>query len=290
MIQKRFWCAAAFTGLIAILAAPARASAQATGSVEFAARVEATGGQPEPVRQLTFYLLRKSVEDIRKEAEQSTPGTDIDKFIDGLNVSPELKAWMRKHHSVRLNGTEFLKSLTVDDVVGIPEFFKAYMTHNEAYRGLGFPEPKFKEKDQKSNPEKYQEQKKQYDEAVRKYIAANMDTVQGMDLEMVDLDPWARWSSMERKQRQGLEARVFQLAEQRYVVARTQTDLDGRGSFSGIAPGTYWIGLFGAEAISGDVHLRWDLPITVRQGQTASVELSNVNAARPTSAALNSDN
>ena len=34
--------------------------------IEFAAHVAPTGGQPEPVRQLTFYLLRKSLEDIRE--------------------------------------------------------------------------------------------------------------------------------------------------------------------------------------------------------------------------------
>ena len=122
---------------------PARLAAQSTGRVEFAARVAATGGQPEPVRQMTFYLLRKSMEDIRAEALQSTPATDLDKFIDGLGVSPELKTWMTKHHSVRLSGEEFTKSLTPEDIVDIPEYFKAYMTHNEDFRGVGFPEPKF---------------------------------------------------------------------------------------------------------------------------------------------------
>ena len=91
---------------------------------------------------------------------QTAPAPDLDKFIDGLDVSPELKAWMKKHHSVQLSGEDFTKSLTPDDIVDIPEFFKAYMTHNEAYRGIGFPEPKFKEKDLKSNPEKYKRRRK----------------------------------------------------------------------------------------------------------------------------------
>ncbi len=64
---------------------------------------------------------------------------------------------MKKHHSVRLSGEDFTKSLTPEDIVDIPEFFKAYMAHNEAYRGVGFPEPKFKEKDRNSNPEKYKD-------------------------------------------------------------------------------------------------------------------------------------
>ena len=274
--------------MIALL--PAHLAAQSTGRIEFVARVAPTGGQPEPVRQLTFYLLRKSVEDIRAEASQTAPAPELDKFIDGLSVSPELKAWMKKHHSVRLSGEDFTKSLTPEDIVDIPEFFKAYMTHNEAYRGVGFPEPKFKEKDRKSNPEKYKAQKEEYEAAVRKFIAAAPDTKQGMDLELIDLNPYPKWESLEGKQRQLLDARAFQLAQERYLVARTDTDLDGHGSFAGIAPGNYWIGMIGAEAISGDVRLQWDFPVTVRQGETASVELSNLNAVRPNTTAQNSNN
>jgi hypothetical protein len=269
---------------------PAHLAAQSAGQIEFVAVVTPSGGQPEPVRQLTFYLLRKSVEDIRAEAAQAAPAGDLDKFIDGLGVSPELKAWMHKHHSVRLNGDEFTKSLTADDIVDTHEFFKAYMDHNEAYRGAGFPEPKYKAKDKTANPEKYQAQKDQYEAAVRQFIGAHMERVQGIDLELVDVNPYAKWQALESKQSQGLDTRTFQLAEERYFVARTETSLDGRGSFSGVAPGRYWISMFGTEAISGDVHLHWDLPVTVRAGQTASVELSNLNAARPAATAQNSEN
>ena len=281
--------AALFLGSLMIVL-PARLAAQSTGRVEFAARVAATGGQPEPVRQMTFYLLRKSMEDIRAEALQSTPATDLDKFIDGLGVSPELKTWMKKNHSIRLSGGDFTKSLAPEDIVDIPEYFTAYMTHNEAYRGAGFPEPKFKDKDRDSNPEKYKAEKEQYKAAVRKFIAGAPNTVQGMDLELIDVNPYAKWVSLENKQRRLLETRAFQLAEERYLVARTDSDLDGRGSFAGIAPGNYWIGMFGAEAISGDVHVHWDFHVTVRPGDTARVELSNFNAAKPSFEAQNSNN
>ena len=289
MHKRSYFCALAVIAgcFFSLRAAPV--AAQSAGNVEFVARVEPAGGDPEPVRQLTFYLLRKSVADIRQESLQAEPFTNVDQFIDTLSFTPQLKAWMHKHHTARLTGEEFIKSVTADDVVDIPEFFKAYMTHNEAFRGMGFPEPKFKEKDKTANPEKYKDQKDMYEAAVRKYIGANMTTIQGMDLELVDANPYPRWESLERKQRQTLDARAMQLAEQRYVVARTQTDLDGHGSFAGVAPGNYWIGMLGVEAISGDVRLHWDLPVTVRPGQTASVELSNVNAARP-ALALNSDN
>jgi hypothetical protein len=272
-----------------LLTSPLRLAAQSTGRVEFVALVAPTGGQPEPVRQMTFYLLRKSVEDIRNEAAQLSTESDLDHFIDGLSLSPELKSWMHKHHSVRLSGEEFTKSLTPEDIVGIPEYFKAYMAHNLAFRA-GFPEPKFKEKDKASNPEKYNQQMEQYTEAARKFIAAMPDTVRGMDLELIDLNPSPKWESIDRRQRQGVEARALQMAEQRYLAARCNTDLDGHGSFSGVAPGRYWIGMLGAEATSGDVHIHWDYPVTVRPGETASVELSNLNAERPSASAQNSIN
>ena len=280
---------ALFIGSLMILL-PAHLAAQSTGRIEFTASVAPTGGRPEPVRQLTFYLLRKSLEDIRAEALQTAPAPDLDKFIEGLDVSPKLRAWMKKHHSVRLSGEDFTKSLTPEDIVDIPEYFKAYMSHNEAYRGAGFPEPKFRKKDLNSNPEKYKALKDEYEEAVRTFIAAAPDSKKGMDLELIDLNPNAKWESIEGKQRQLVETSAFRLAQERYLVAHTDTDLDGHGSFAGIAPGRYWIGMLGAEAISGDVRLQWDFPVTVRQGETARVELSNLNAVRPSIEAQNSNN
>jgi hypothetical protein len=273
-----------------IFTIPAHLAAQSTGRVEFQARVTPSGGQPEPVRQLSFYLLRKSFEEIRAEAQQSAPAPDLDKFIDGLEFTPELKAWMKKHHTAQLSGEEFTKSLTADDIFDTPELFKAYMSHNEAYRGAGFPEPKFRAKDQKSNPEKYQAQKDQYNAAVRKFIAASPDTVKGMDLELVSLNPSAKWIAIENKHAKMVDADAMRLAQERYVVAHTETDLDGRGSFSGVAPGNYWIGMFGEEAISGDVRQHWDLRVTVREGEIARVELSNFNAVRSNTSAQNSNN
>jgi len=289
MIKKRCTDAAIlFLATLSILI-PAHLAAQATGRVEFEARVAPSGGQPEPVRQLPFYLLRKSLEDIHAEALQAAPAPDVNKFIDGLELTPELKAWMKKHHTVQLSGEEFTKSLTADDIVDTPELFKAYMAHNEAYRGAGFPEPKFKEKDRKSHPEKYQAEKDQYDAAIRKFIAASPDTVKGMDLELVNLNPGAKWIAMETRHAKMVDANAMQLAHERYVVARTETDLEGHGSFSGLAPGNYWIGMFGTEAISGDVHQHWDVRVTVRPGETANVELSNFNAVRSSASAQNSN-
>jgi len=269
---------------------PACLVAQSIGRIEFTARVTPTGGQAEPVRQLTFYLLRKSLEDIRTEVSQTTPPLDLAKFIDTLSVSSELKAWMNKHHSVRLSGEEFTKSLEPDDVVDVPEFFKAYMTHNEAFKGIGFPEPKFRAKDRDAKPEKYKADKENYRLAVRNFIAAAPDTVKGMDLELINLNPYPQWLILESKHRRALDAAATQLAEERYIIARTDTDLDGHGTFAGLPPGNYWIGMLATDAIAGDVRQNWDFRIIVRPGETASVELSNFNAVRSETAAQNSNN
>jgi hypothetical protein len=269
---------------------PARLAAQSTGRIEFTARVAPTGGRPEPVRQMTFYLLRKSLDDIRAESLQLAPVPDLENFIDSLSLSPELKAWMKKHHSVQLSGGDFTKGLSPEDIVNIPEYFKAYMARNMAFRGMGFPEPKFKEKDRDSNPEKYKQEKEQYLAAIRKFVAAMPESVQGIDIELNDIDPYPKWDILVHKQRRLQDAHSFELAQERYLVAQSDTDLDGHGSFAGISPGNYWIGMLGAEAISGDVRLHWDLPVTVRQGETSRVELSNLNASRPSIEAQNSNN
>jgi hypothetical protein len=281
--------AALLTGSLMMLF-PGWLAAQSTGRIEFSAQVAPTGGRPEPVRQLTFYLLRKSLEDVRAEALQLAPPPDLDNFIDALGVSPELKAWMKKHHSVQLYGEDFTTGLTPEDVMDIPEYFKAYMAHSEAYHGAGFPQPKYRKKDLTANPEKYKDQKEEYEAAVRKYIGTLPDSKKGMDLELVDVNPGLKWQAIEGKHLKLLETSALQLAQERYIVAHTDTDLDGHGTFAGLAAGKYWIGMLGTEAISGDVHLHWDFPVTVRRGETARVELTNLNASRHSIEAHNSNN
>jgi hypothetical protein len=289
MKMKSYPRIAALGAGLLLIVLPARLPAQTTGSIEFSAHVAPTGGRPEPVRELTFYLLRKSLDEIRTEAAQLEPAPDLGQFIDGLKVSPELKTWMKKHHSVQLSGTDFTKSLTPDEILDVHEFFDAYMSRNAGFKGVGFPSPKFKEKDRESNPEKYKQQKDEYDVALRKFIAAMPESVQGIDIDLADINPSAQWQHLLGDQSQRLDNRTFELAQQRYLAAKTDTDLDGRGSFASIAPGTYWIGMIGVQAISGDVRLGWDLPVTVRTGETTRVELTNLNATKPYQAAKNSN-
>lgn len=255
--------------------------AQAAGAIEFTARVTPTDGRPEPVRQLTFFLIRKSLTDIRKEAEAADPLPDLDKYADSLKVSPELKSWMKKNHTLELAGPDFFQRLTPDDVINVPEFMSAYMAGTTGLEGIAFPKPKFKERDRQANPEKYKQQVAEYREAMRKFIVAQPDTLQGMDLALDSVNPSSAWQQKVAEQKQRIDRRVTEIAQTRYLAAQTDTDLDGNGSFTGLAPGDYWLSTLGMPAMAGDVHLRWDLRVAVQNGVTTRLALSNLNAVEP---------
>jgi len=257
------------------------AQAPATGTVVFLARVMPSGGRFEPVRGLPFYLLRKSLDDIRLEAEKTDPPPDMDRFIDSVESSPELKAWMKKHHTVNLQGTDFTSHLTGEDIVGVKEFLDAYTALNGGTHSGGFPEPKYKESDKTKNPEKYDRERAQYIDAMQKFVKANPDSLAGLDVLLADKNPGRHWSQIEGEQHERAEHRVIQLAQSVYLAGATESGFDSHGTFSGLAPGTYWLTTLDTPAIAGDVRLRWDLPVTVRAGETTLVDLSNANAIEP---------
>ena len=63
------------------------------------------------------------------------------------------------------------------------------------------------------------------------------------------------------------------------LTAKVETNLQGRGSFQA-PPGTYWLSTLDGQVVTGDVRLKWNLPLIVEAGLTTRVELSNVNAER----------
>ena len=264
---------------------PNVSAAQAqTGAIEFVARVTPTDGRPEPAREMPFYLLRKSFADIRKEAEEIEPRPDLDQFIDGLEVSPELKAWMKKKRSVELAGSEFIRRIKVDDIMDVPEFYDAYMRRNSGDVAVGFPVPKFRRVDEKKEPEKYNMQKDEFHRLMRKYIEVNPQSIDGIEVYLDPINPGQRWARQESEMKQRARKRALETAQTHYLASKTETDLEGRGSFGGLAPGEYWLGTLETEAVAGDARLRWDAKVTVRAGATARAELSNLNAverARP---------
>jgi hypothetical protein len=233
----------------------------------------------EPVREMTFYLLSRSLSDIRKEAEGAEPVLDLDHFIAQLGVSTELKSWMTAHHRVDLAGVDFVKELTPDDVINVPEFLSAYNDQNGAAVHAGVPEPKYKSGEKQKDPEKYKRQREQYRQALRNYIEAHPDLMQGLDAEFRDLNPNQKWMKVQAQQQHRIEQHVMQLAQTRYLIAMAVTNLNGKGAFEGVNAGQYWISNLDTPALSGDLRLLWDVGVSISAAKMVRIELSNLNTA-----------
>jgi hypothetical protein len=265
-----------------VMAFAAVASAQ-DGAIQFVANATPSGGLQEPVRGFPFYLLNKSFEQIQKEAEASYPKPDMNAFIAKLDVSPELRAWMKKNKCVSLTGEAFIHRLTPEDILGVPEFRRAYMERNAGDESVNFPKPKFKASDQK-NSAKFKKLSDEYHQTLLHYIATYPQTVEGLDLSLTDVDPGARWNMLLAQRIPAIHRRALDLAQSKYLVTRAQTNLQGEADVGNVSPGKYWISTLDVAAEVGDVHLKWDVPVTVLPGRTASVTLSNFNAIQRTPA------
>lgn len=265
-------------GVVAPLAAQQDA---AQGSIQFNVMASPTGGRPQPAPRLQVYLLSKSFSQIREEAEKEIPPPDMTAFIDSLEVSAELKEWMKKKKRTRLSGEEFVRQLSTNEVIDIPEFWEAYLLRNAPDVRVGFPKPKFKEANPDKNPEAYNAERKEYRERVRKHLTTYQHTKEGIDLHLIPLDPGQRWTRKEADRQSEVRQRAAQLAHTRYLVAKGETDLQGQGGFIRVTPGEFWLSTLEGEAIAGDVRLRWDVPVRVLPGATVQLELSNINAVLP---------
>jgi hypothetical protein len=261
----------------------ALASAQ-DGSVRFAARVTPTGGLEEPVRGFPFYLLRKSFEEIGKEVEAAEPKPDQDAFISKLDLSPELKKWMKKNNCISLTGEDFVHKLNPADIMNVPEFYAAYLDRNAGDQSVDFPKPKFKASDRVKNPAKYEKLSAEYREEIRRYIKQHPQSISEIELNFTEIDPRTKWNDLVGKRAPEIHRQTLALARSTYLVAQTQTNLEGQGLLRGIPPGTYWLSTLDVAATVGDERLRWDVRVAVRPGDTNHIVLSNFNSVRPSAA------
>ncbi len=275
------------TGLLLAAAAPggrAQSASALAGAVEFSARVTPTGAHAEPVRQFTFYLLKKSYTEIAREEERADPLPSRDEFIAALKLSPELKAWMKAHEILDLTTSELGQMLSGEDIVTIPEFLDAYLRANSGGVTKGLPRPKYTEAEKTAKPEHYEQLRQEYRAALRKFIDANRHTVGGMEAYLDAVNPARTWNKRGAEHRRRLQRRTPEIAQTRYLVAKADTDLDGRAALAGIPAGAYWLSTLGLEAAAGDVRLRWDVAVKVESGQTTRIELTNLNATDAPSA------
>jgi uncharacterized protein YnzC (UPF0291/DUF896 family) len=163
----------------------------------------------------------------------------------------------------------------------VPEFFKAYMARNADTNTVGFPKPKYKPTEQQKDPAKYEKLHKEYLDAIRMYVDMNPESIDGIDLELQDVDPTAKWNKLVYQREPQIKRSVMQMSEGKYLVARTETNLQGQGFFNGVPAGKYWLTSLDVTANVGDARPRWDMPVMVKSNDTAYVTLANVNAVQP---------
>ncbi len=255
----------------------ARAQSE-TGALEIIARITPTAARPEPVRQFTFYILTKSYSEIVKEVEEKDPIPPRDQFIDGLKVSPELRTWLKGHDTLDLTEPDLDKLLTPDDILSIPEFLLAYQRTNSGGVTNGLPKPKYTDADKTEHPEKYEKLKQEYLASLKKFIRARPETVSGVELELDGVNPQRKWAALQNDRRKRVQRVAPDVAQLKFLAARADTDLEGRASLTGLAPGDYWISSLNLDADAGDMRVRWDVPVKIEHGKTAHAELSNLNS------------
>ncbi len=254
------------------------ATQQGTASLEISVRATPTGGRPEKVMRHSFFLLRENLQTIEELARQQIMPPDLATFIDTLPVSSELKEWMKGHETVKLRGDDFIASLTVDDVMDVPEFRSAYVQANLVMVGLGFPKRKAKLTDREKNPEKWEKAEKEYWEKVRSYLILHPESKARIDQHLLDINAATEWNARVRRYEREVHQRTLRLVHSRFLVARAETDYNGAARFDGIPPGRYWLTNLWQEARAGDVRLQWALPVELRPGQHHYLELNNSNA------------
>jgi hypothetical protein len=267
-----------FAGFLCLVGGT-RVCAQArTGVLEFTARVTPTAAKAEPVREFTFYLLTKSYIEIVKELDERDGPPSRDKFIDDLKISPEMREWLHKHDVMDITLPGFDKLVTPEDVLHVPEFLLAYQRSNSGGVTNGIPVPKFHDADKTENPARYEKQKQEYMTALKKFIQAHPQTMAGMELELDGVNPARKWAEAQGGHRRRVAQMAPAEAQTKYLVAKTDTDLDGQGRFSGLPAGNYWISSLNLTAAAGDARLQWDVPVKIDAGQPVRIELTNLNA------------
>ncbi len=84
--------------------------------------------------------------------------------------------------------------------------------------------------------------------------------------------------ALQNERNKRVERLAPDVAQIKYLATKADTDLEGRASVAGLAPGSYWISSLNLDAAAGDTRLRWDVPVRIEPGKTARIELTNLNS------------
>jgi hypothetical protein len=187
---------------------------------------------------------------------------------------------MKKNKRVHLAGEDFIKLITPDDMVTVPEFYKDYLDRVQGDQTLVLPKAKYKAQDKDKDPTEYEELVAEYKQQIKEFYIANPTSSEGLDLGLEEIDPGHKWDVLVTKNKGALDRETTMLAEGKYLAGRAQTDLDGRGYFRGIPAGNYWLSTLDVDALAGEARDRWDAQVAVAAGRESYISLSNINAVQ----------
>jgi hypothetical protein len=249
-----------------------------SGAIEFSARITPTAARPEPVRQFTFYVLTRSYADIAREEDSHDVLPTREEFIEKLKISPELKTWLKDHDTMDLTDVDTDKRISPDDIIHVPEFLAAYQRSNSGGVTNGLPKPKYTDAEKEKYPEKYAKHKQDYFTALKKFVQTNPATVSGIELELNGVNPQHPWAKLQSEHKKKVMRRAPEVAQEKYLAGKADTDLEGHAIVTGVPAGKYWISTLNLDANAGDTRLGWDVPIAIQAGQTTRIQLTNLNA------------
>ena len=249
-------------------------------SLEITVLASPSGGRAELVRGHTFYLLRDSLDAIERTAELENPAPLLAEFADATDLSDELKEWIKRTGVTDFRGEKFLKALEPDDIMVITEFHTAYVESNQSMVGLGFPRHKGKLTDREKKPEKWAKQSAAYESKLRTYIVLHPESRDGMERNLIELNPGPQWARKRQAHAASLRRTVLRLINERYIAARGETNLEGRIRFVA-PPGIYYVTNLWEPARAGDAMLLWELSVELPRPIAYRFELNNANALDP---------
>jgi hypothetical protein len=140
------------------------------------------------------------------------------------------------------------------------------------------PQPKYTQIDQTAQPEKYEKLKQDYLVALKKFVRQHPTTISGIEIELEGVNPQHKWATLQNDRRKRVARMAPEIAQVKFLAGKADTDLEGRASVSGLAPGDYWISSLNLDANSGDMRVRWDVPVKIERGKTVRLDLSNLNS------------
>ena len=228
--------------------------------------------------KLVGIVAQDHLAEIVKEVGEKDAPPARNEFIDGLKVSSELRAWLKGHDVLDLTTPDMDQLLTPDDIIHTPEFLLAYQRTNSGGVTNGLPKPKYTDADKTEHPEKYEKLKQDYLASLKKFLRSRPETMSGVELELDAVNPQRKWAALQNDRRKRVQRVAPDVAQLKFLAAKADTDLEGRASLSGVAPGDYWISSLNLDADAGDMRVRWDVPVKIDRGKTIRVELSNLNS------------